>query len=878
MARSARRFRAIAWTVLLLALAGAAVDLPAQEKAAAPPARDPRDTPLYRRVNIHDPQNLFIPPLILKHVVQLPTPWEDPLALGQVEATGPVTAVSAEERAVSISTATFRITFTLEGPALHIVARRLGARDGEVFPSLTLKEPLPLHSLQIKEDPEFITLSSAAAPGVLCRIRRGDAALIFPWGPDSGAPEDVYRVVYSRRDQRLYVLAGLGPDDHVYGLGMKTGRLDRRDQGYVMWNSDTFGAHEAKDPVYASIPFYLLTDASGEGTRGVFVDDPSDVIVDFARTYAGQAFFSTANGQAGFYLFRAPRLRGVLADYQALTGTFPLPPAWALGYHQSAHTYFPAARVLEIAKTFRDKDIPCDALYLDIIHQDDYQPFTWNRQHFPDPPAMIRQLHDLGFRVLTIIDPGIKVDEDYPVFREGRKEGFFLRTDDGKLYANNIWPGYSAFPDFLQEKCRRWWAGWHDAYLRQGVDAFKNDMSEPATFNKTWSMLYYDEQTKMPGFLEEGTLDSNVVSRSREFGTVPHRFFHNAYGLYESLATWRAQEAYDDRRPFVLMRNTAASGQKSTYVWTGDTNSDWASLRLSLQMLLSLNLSGFPVSGADNGGFGGRCSAELYQRWTEFSTFSPFFRTHYFYVEQCLDKEPWAYGPEVESVIARYIRLRYRLLPYFYTAAWRAHEERAPLLRPMFYDWEGQPPAYAAVDQYLWGPDFLVAPVLEPGAKGRFVWLPPGVWYDFWTGTRWTSLGESRYVEAPLDTIPVWVRAGRIVPTMAPGHNSAAFPPAQLILEAYLLDGRAEGTAYLDDGATRKYQRGEWTRCDFRLAPDEVALALELNTTGPARFLPKSLALKLHGTPAECRTVRFRGQEIPVVMADGAPTATIDLK
>ena len=867
MASMRHRFLGPAWAVLAVLAYGALFSQ----------ARDPRDTELYREMKIQDPSTLFIPPLILKHVVQLPSEWQDPLGPEQRLDPCRVLRVSRQNTAVVVESEHFTTAISLEGDAVHLVWRRNDPAAVAV-PSLTLKEHLPPHELAVEESAEAVILSHPALKRPVARVQKSDSAIDLYWGDGPELRADHFQAAYSRLDKRVYVLSTLRPDDHIYGLGMKTGAFDKRDQSFIMWNYDQYGYYESKDPVYASVPFYLQTGEDGQSGRGLFVDDSSDVMLDFGYTRPGWNSFSTTNGQAECYYFGDGRLARVLAAYQDLTGVFQLPPLWALGYHQSAHTYFPEARLLELAQKFRDKNLPCDALYLDIIHQDGYRPFTWNAEHFPQPGAMIAKLHELGFKVLTIIDPGIKVDEDYSVFQEGRREGFFLRTDDGRLYANNIWPGYSVFPDFLQPGCRDWWAKWHEVYLRQGVDAFKNDMSEPATFNKTWSTLQWDETTDRPSFLEEGTLDDFVISRGGPAGDVPHRFFHNVYGLYESVATWEAQERFDNRRPFVLMRNTFASGQKTTYIWTGDTNSDWSSLRLNIQILLNLNLSGFPISGADNGGFGGRTTPELFTRWTQFSAFSAFFRTHYFYVEQCLDKEPWSFGPQVEAVIARYIRLRYQLLPYLYTSVWQARQQKRPLLQPLFLRWEDDPKAYAAQYQYLWGEDFLVAPVVEPGATGRFAYLPAGEWYDFWTESRLVSAGESRYVHAPLDTIPVWVRAGRIIPEMAPGRNTAAFPPETVTLKAYLHDGQAEGLLYLDDGATRDYRQGEWAVCRFQLRTDGEALELRTDFQGRRRFAPRELQIRMLGLADGCTRLRYRGQDYPLAEAGPARLAKIRLE
>lgn len=829
---------------------------------AASDPDDPRGSALYKEMKVSDPGQVFVPPLVLKHVIQLPNPWADPLSDDRVVRGGPVSGISADtDGGLTVETAAFQISLRCEGGALRVVARRKDVDASKVFPAFSVRTAQPLLRLAVSSTDAEDVVSCPSLGRVLCTFRKSDGALGVPWSPSDPGRVDYYELSWSKADGRIWMRSPLGADDHVYGLGMKTGSMDRRGQRFVMWNSDSYGYGEAKDPLYASVPFFMAVPGDGKGCRGVFVDDASDVIFDFGLTWSDRTAVSTANGQLDTCFFAGADMREVLSAYQDVTGEPPLPPVWALGYHQSAHTYFPERRVMEVATAFREKGIPCDALYLDIIHQDQYRPFTWNASHFPDPAGMIAKLHSMGFKVLTIVDPGIQLNEDYPVFNEGRSGNFFLKTEDGKLYANNIWPGYSAFPDFFQERCRKWWAKRHGDYMRAGVDAFKNDMSEPATFNKAWSMLRSTEETQKPGPLEEGTLDANVVSRSPQFGAVPHRFFHNAYGLYESMATWSAQEEYDGRRPFVLMRNTFSSGQRFTYLWTGDIVSDWPSLRMSVQLLQNLNLSGFPVCGADNGGFGGRCTPELYTRWTQFSAFSPFFRTHYFYVEECVDKEPWAFGPETERVVADFIRLRYRLLPYLYTSVERASRERRPLLQPMVYRHPGERPAQAATLQYYWGDDFLVAPVTEPGAAGRAVWLPAGKWYDFWSSDILESKGEMVWADAPLDRIPLFVRAGSIVPMMEPAPSTASFPPRDLALDCRLdASGTAEGEWYADDGVTRRHKRGEWGRCWFKARVDGGRMVLDVRATGKRRFLPRNLDVVVRGLPGDVKTLVYGGR------------------
>ncbi len=863
---------AIRRTATLAVLCAAATVLLA---SAAPPSV-PSDTELYRQMKLADPASVYVPPLPMKRIVQLPNRAPDPFAAGQVTRAGAVRAVEKVEGGVAVQTEAFRLTLIVAGDGLHVTARRNGAADPDVYPALAIKEKLPRPAVTVREDSEAVALLRADTGAEVARVLRADGTIeVAPAA--TGAARDRYAVLHSRLDGRTYVVSPLVGDERLYGLGMKGGALDRRGRRYTMWNTDKFAHTEDFDPIYASVPFLIRK--GGPGARGLFVDDASDVVFDLGHSRAGEAFFSTQSAQVEFHLFAAPRVAGVVAAYQTLTGTAPLPPVWALGYHQSAHTYFPAARVLEVAETFRQKGIPADALYLDIVHQDQYRPFTWNAEHFPDPKGLITRLHGLGFKVVAIVNPGIQANDTYAAFTEGRDRGLFLRAGDGRIYVNNVWPGYSAFPDYLQPEARMWWAGLHGGYLDAGIDGLKNDMSEPATFMKDWAMLRYDENTKMPGSLEAGTLEEHVVSRSTPFGTLPHRAWHNAYSLYQSEATARALAERDNRRPFVLMRNTFSSGQRFATIWTGDVAADFPSLRNTVQLLLSLGLSGFPVAGADNGGFVGRTTPELMLRWTAQSVFSPYFRTHYFWVDQSIDKEPWSFGPDVERQLAELIRVRYRLLPYLYTALHDSLDRRAPLMAPLFLTHEEDAAAWDVTDQYLWGDAFLVAPVLEPGIRSRAVYLPKGRWYDFWTGEAVESAGETRRTAAPLERIPVFVRGGTIVPTMKPPASTAgAFPLRHAILDVWpAADGSATGALYLDDGSTRAYADGRSARATFRITRADGNLQLAMDVTGDRSFLPERVTLRVHGTGGPSN-VRFGGSTIPLRAAGKLAEAEIPLR
>ncbi|MCG0238909.1 MAG: DUF4968 domain-containing protein [Firmicutes bacterium] len=575
-------------------------------------------------------------------------------------------------------------------------------------------------------------------------------------------------------------------DAHYYGFGQKVGPLDKRGQAMTMWATDEPLHTPGTDPLYQSIPFFL---ALREGRAfGLFVDSPARVRYDMAKTHPDRYEIVAEQDVLDAYFFAGPDPREVIARYTELTGRMPLPPKWALGYQQSRYSYYPEARVREIAREMRRRQIPCDVIYLDIDYMRGYRVFTWDPERFPDPAGLIRDLREQGFKVVTIVDPGVKVDAQYPVFQEGVAQGHFICYPDGELFIGTVWPGRTAFPDFTREATRRWWGDLHkEALLDKGVAGIWNDMNEPSCFARN-------------------TLPDEVL-QGEDGARVPHARVHNVYGLTMCQATYEGLRRHrPDQRPFVLTRSGYAGIQRYAAVWMGDNHSWWEHLWMAMPMCMGMGLSGVPFVGTDVGGFSGDADGELLVRWTQLGVFTPFFRNHS--SVNTRDQEPWAFGPEVEERVREAIRLRYRLLPFLYNEFYRASATGLPIMRPLFLEYPDDPETYRLSDQFLVGRDLLVAPVYQAGAVRRLVYLPRGTWVDFWTGKRYE--GPAHIIApAPLDRIPVYVRAGAIIP-MGPVQNYVGeVPEKELTLAVYAgADGELE--LYEDDGLTMAYQQGEF--------------------------------------------------------------------
>jgi alpha-glucosidase len=511
--------------------------------------------------------------------------------------------------------------------------------------------------------------------------------------------------------------------------------------------------------LYVSIPFAV---SLREGrAAGLFWDNPAKQVWDIGVTAPEEWRMNAAGGEIDLYLFPGPEASRVVERFTELTGRMPLLPRWALGYHQSRYSYASRAELERIAREFRRRKIPCDALYLDIDHMDGFRVFTFGRS-IPRPRSMLARLHRQGFKVVAIVDPGVKNDPRFGLLRRGRKLDAFVKAPGGRRdFIAKLWPGKCRFPDFFDPTARRWWGREQARFQRLGLDGFWNDMNEPATFDgpgKTLALKCVHT--------ERETLAPRPRGKARRVGDVHHvhAAVHNAYGMLMARASRDGALAGRPAvRPFIVSRAGYAGIQRFAVVWTGDNSSTWEHLAGSVPMLLNLGLSGVPFCGADVGGFLDNATGELLVRWTQLAAFTPFFRNHC--NKDARPQEPWVFGPEVERICRKFIQHRYRLVPYLSQLVTEAHERGTPIIRPLFYHYQDDPVAAGVGDQFLLGRDLLVAPVLQQGAVARCVYLPRGTWLSFWNRRQRHGGGRHVVAEAPLDAIPVFVRAGASIPT-----------------------------------------------------------------------------------------------------------------
>ena len=637
-------------------------------------------------------------------------------------------------------------------------------------------------------------------------------------------------------------------DEHYFGLGDKTGPLDHRNLAFTMWNTDAFGWQESTDTLYKSIPFIL---AMRHGAAyGIFLDNTYRTNFDLGKESRDLYSFGADGGELYYYFFYGPDPKRVIQDFTTLVGRSPLPPLFSLGYQQCRYSYYPEARVREIASEFRKRKIPADVIYLDIDYQQNNRPFTVDSQRFPNFEGMVKDLRNEGFKIVTITDLHLAKLPSYKPYDEGLAHDYFVKNPDGSVYVGKVWPGDSVFPDFTRAEVRDWWGTLYADFVKTGIRGFWNDMNEPAIFERP-----------------DKTMPLDTV-HSVEGRKTDHREIHNVFGMENARATYEGMLRLEpDLRPFVLTRAAFAGAERYAATWTGDNSSTWNHMRISIPELLNLGLSGYAFVGDDIGGFNGSPTPELLTRWMELGAFNPIYRNHA--TKGSRDREPWVDGPEHEAIRKKYIETRYRLLPYVYTSMEETSRTGIPLMRPMFLEFPSDP-AFASNDgEFMFGGSLLVAPRIWEFVTAYDVALPEGDWYNYWTGEKIPG-GKVIHVDPPLDTLPVYVRAGTILPQQPVVQDVDESPRGPLELRVYP-GPDCHGDLYADDGNTLAYQRGQFLRVHFtcEATPDHLDVKMSA-PEGPYRPWFKDMQVVVYGGNASVRELTVDGKRVTGWKTEGA--------
>jgi len=603
-------------------------------------------------------------------------------------------------------------------------------------------------------------------------------------------------------------------DEHYYGFGEKTGPLDKRGYKMTMWNTDNTYTTRA-DPLYQSHPYYL---ALRKGKAyGIFQDNTFKSMFDVGAGDPGLLKYNAEGGELNYYFIYGPSPKQVIERYGSLVGRFPLPPLWALGNMQCRWSYKNERQLREIASKFRTNNVPCDVLFLDIHYMEHYKVFTFNRDRFPDPAGLFGELEKQGFKIIPIIDPGVKIEKGYHVYEQGLAGDYFIRNPKGENFKANVWPGPCYFPDFSRPEVREWWGGLYKVLIDAGIDGIWNDMNEIAA----WARDLRVGQFMIP---IPGTVNFNNMVQGPRDNPAPHARMRNVYALQESEAAYNGLlKIRPNQRPLLISRAGYPGLQRYSSMWTGDNTASWPQLRMALPMNLNLGISGQVMTGSDIGGFVGAPTPELYARWIEQGAFYPLCRTHT--MQLTPSQDPFSYGKEVQRISKSVIDLRYRLLPYSYGYFKQAAETGLPIMRAMILEFPADEKVYEDSSQFMWGEYLLVAPVLEDKARSREIYLPEGKWYRFESSAS-VDGGKTITEKVDLASLPIFAREGAVIP-LAPAMNYTSEKPWSPITVEFYAGGRKSCfTLYEDDGGSLDYLKGGYLKTGYCQEPVENGLKL----------------------------------------------------
>lgn len=663
-------------------------------------------------------------------------------------------------------------------------------------------------------------------------VTRGDEAWPATGGEVSAIRTEIepYLQGFAYSDSTLRLTLPLTSAERIFGMGERTGSMDKRGQAFPIWNIDPPKRHNDATPtMYASIPFFLNFKQDDGRTYGVLVDATEQIDMDMGNASAQEATITVGSDTLTIYFFTGPTPAAVLHQYTTLTGHMPLPARWTLGHHQCRWGYKTQQDVLDVAAKLRERRHPNDGIWLDIDYMNGYRDFTWDPERFPEPEKMLAQFHEHHMHAVTMIDPGIKIGEQYSIYQQGMQEDTFCHFENGDLFKGNVWPGECVFPDYSQSKVRAWWGSAYQTLLDQGVDGIWNDMNEPALTN------FFAQQTDGQDELHGKTMDNTVLHHAGgadvtgpDGPPVLHAFFHNAYGMEMARSTYEGlQRLRPDSRPFVLTRSGTAGIQRYAAVWTGDNVSQWADISLAIPMCLNLGMSGVPFVGADIGGFWDASNGELLVRFAQLGALLPFCRNHN--AMNNPDQTPWGFGELYENAYRKAMETRYQLLPYLYTLFQEASTTGATIMRPLYYHYPQDEQACDTESAFLIGESLLSSPITRAGETTASVYLPAGPWFDYWDGTEYPG-GTTSDIAAPLDRWPLLIKGNSILPT-GPILQYVNEPnDAPLTLTCYMAtDGLASYTLYEDDGSTQAYRNGAFARTSISCRVDRDAVTVRID-------------------------------------------------
>lgn len=606
-------------------------------------------------------------------------------------------------------------------------------------------------------------------------------------------------------------------NDIVYGLGENVRGINKRGWKYVSFCADDPNHVENKESLYGAHNFIIVSNSQRK--YGVFVDCPSKITFDIGYTHLDKLSIAIHSEDAALYIIEADTEVEIVKEMRKLTGKSYIAPFWAFGYQQSRWSYMNEDEVRSVVEGYRSNGMPIDAVYLDIDYMDNYKDFTVSEEKFPQFKSFADEMKARDIHLVPIIDAGVKIEKGYDIYEEGVKNNYFCKNAEGEDYVSAVWPGLTHFPDFFNADASKWFGSKYKVLTDMGIEGFWNDMNEPAIFyskkklEEAWAKIfeYKDKNLDINSFFEFRDLFSNLVDYSEFYHNINgkqvcHDKVHNLYGFY---MTRSASQAFDEIRPnkrtLMYSRSSYIGMHRYGGIWTGDNQSWWSHLLLSIKQMPSLNMCGFMYIGSDIGGFGANATEDLVLRWTAFGVFTPLMRNHAAIgtrLQEC-------YRFDNKDMFRNVLQVRYRLVPYLYSEYMKACLEDGMMFRPVAFDYTDDEFAPQAEDQLMVGDSIMIAPVYQQNAKGRYVYLPEDMLFVKLSGENVTVKEEMKkghhYIEVAMDEVPLFIKKGAVLPLCKPALSTEKLNLNSLQLIAY--GDNAKFNLYTDDGISKSYSK-----------------------------------------------------------------------
>lgn len=602
----------------------------------------------------------------------------------------------------------------------------------------------------------------------------------------------------------------LTPEEHIYGLGERASSFNLRPGAYCSWNTDPSGSYSTgTDPLYIGTPIYL--GLSDSGSYMVFFENSYRPTFNIGDTF--EASFS--GGMLRYYVIFGS-LQTIFPQLAELLGQPAMPPRWALGYHQSRWGYRSESDIREVVKGFEKHNLPLSVIHLDIDYMDKFRIFTINSSRFPGMRQLTKDLDEKGIKLVASLNPAVKIDQKYNVYKDGLSKDVFCKLPNGNVLRGDSWPGWSVFPDFSNPTVRNWWQEQYQLLIHEGISGIWHDMNEPVSF-AAWGDNTFPSTTS---HFMEGQVGNHLEA-------------HNLYGLLMNKAGYEAlRKNTPNKRPWILSRSGWAGLQRYAWNWTGDVETSWQALHQTIPTILGLGLSGHAFSGVDIGGFSGSPDADLYLRWFQMATFLPFFRTHSSVGTK--PREPWLFGETITSIIRKFLKLRYKLIPYLYSLAWETSQTGFPPIRPLFWENPLDHDLWDIEDEFLLGDSLLIAPITHENAHNRRITLPPGLWYSYWDDRQY--IGPTQFdFPISLETIPIFVKGGALIPMDEDG---------EFYIHVYISDNK-QTYCHIYNDVGDGY--GPWRIDHFQLINKLDSMDILWEYEGEYPFSYTSIRFQVHG-------------------------------